>query len=734
MSKITRAHSKFSNEYIFRRKEKELKNKKGSKSFRIFHKTSDSFFLKPNKEENNYFIFSLLSTSTTSLLKDITDFNSLRKDIWDKAFNENEEKEKEKGKNNLSYITNRKYNLNKTSTRFYNNMFLTEINKVNKSKSFSSYNKINNSFVNINSNRKLKKELNNEKIKKEKFINNPLSKSFLFSAHNNNISNKNDNNIDLLKYFQEQKRLFHGKENFTVEITKDMNKSFASFSSFNSMNIKRKNNYFTHLIDLKTKNICVKKDNSREFIDKIKEFKILDYENKISKEKNKKIIENYKNNIDYYNDYTKNVRKTTNILNKKFLSKLNDYMRFIYYKIEEEKKKEINLISAILLLKRDIKQLNIIIKRKDLEKNEILKWIYFQIQVKEKKLSLPSYYKEIIENKSLKNPKKDERNRKLLRMTIKPSVKGIKKYNFDSFSQRKSFKIKRLLNQSQKDLNIYDKSVEKSINASDEEIKKIKNYLKYPIYKDVEELIDSLEFFKNEIILKSRDYYELRNQVYSDRNNLLKYQEELSSSQINYEKILKTKNEELEIIKEMNNNQKKEKMGIKQNQKTDKLLMIMFQEPNKKIGYNNYPLLNKINELYEMCNVFQLKLDKRRMRKMNDSHPSTAEMIFKLKYITQVLDNIYNKFKYYKENDINKSELMKKTKSEIDKNHKNAKNMEQKIKEREKSIKLLNKIEERNNKIFFLSYRKVDNHSIIGKKNKIKSSNISKVSFMNFYN
>ena len=734
MSKTARTHSKFSNEYIFKRKEKELKNKKGSKSLRIFHKTSNSFFLKENKKENKNYIFSLLSTSTTSLLKDITNFNSLRKNIWDKAFNENKEKEKEKI--NLSYITNQKYNLNKISTRFYNDMFLTEIHKVNKSKSFSSYNKINNCLININSNRNLKKELlnnfNNEKIKKEKFTNNPHSKSFLFSIYNNNTNNKNNNNIELLKYFQEQKRLFHRNENFTDEITKDMNKSYASF---NSMNTKNKNNYYTHLIDLKTKNICVKKDSSRDYIDKIKEFKILDYENKISKEKNKKLIENYNSNIDYYNDYTKNIRKTTHLLNKKFLSKLNDYMRFIYYKIDEEKKKELNLINVILLLKKDIKQLNIIIKRKDLEKNEILKWIYFQIQVKEKKLSLPSYYKEIIENKSLKNPKKDEKNMKLLRMTIKPSVKGIKKYNFDSFSQRKSFKVKRLLNQSQKDLSLYNKNVEKNINASDEEIKKIKNYLKYPIYKDVEELIDSLEFLKNEIILKSRDYYELRNQVYSDRNNLLKYQEELSRRQINYEKIMKTKKEELELIKEMNNNKKKEKMGIKQNQKEDKLI-IMFKEPNEKFRYDNYLLLSKINALYEMCNVFQLDiiLDKRRIRKMKDSHPSTAEMIFKLKYITQVLDSIYSKFKYYKENDINKSELIKKTKNEIDKNHKNAKNMEQKQKEREKSIKLLNKIEERNNKIFFLSYRKIDNHSIIGKKNKIKSSNISKVSFMNFYN
>ena len=732
MSKTARAQSRLSNEFIFIKKEKELKNKNSLKSPRIFSKTSNSFFIKQNKENSQNYIFSLLSTSTTTLLKDITNFNSLQKNILDEALNDNEEKEKDK--NNSINIKNKKYNLNKIRTRFYNDLFLTETQKVNDSKSFSSFYKINNGFININSNKKTKKELNNfnnEKFKKEKLINSPQNKSFLSDIHNFYNINKNDNNINILKYFQEQKQLYKRNDNFTYEINKDSTKSFASIDA------KSKNNNFIHLIDLKTKNLCVKKDGRKDFMYKLKEFKILEHGNKISKEKNKNLLETYKNNVGYYIDYSKNLRKATNLLNKKFLNKLNDYMRFIYNKIEEEKKKEIKLINKILLLKREIKQLNIITNRKDLEKNQILKWIYFQIQVKEKKFSLPSYYKEIIENKSKSTikPKKEEKDSKILRMTLKPSLRGSKKFNFDNFSARKSFKIKRLLNQSQKDLITPLKNVEKNINASDEEIKKIKNYLNYPIFKDVEELIDSLEFFQNEIILKSGEYYELRNQIFSDRNNLLKYQEQLTRGQINNEKITKTKIQELELIKEMINEQKKEKMGIKQNQKTNKLLMTIFQEPNKKFRYYDYPLLNKINESYEMCNLFQIdiKFDKRSMRKIEYSSSLSLEIMFKLKYISQVLDSVYNKFKYYKENDIAKSELIKKTKIEIDKSHKNAKNMEQKKKEKEKSIKLLNEIEERNNKLFFLSYRKVDKHSYIGKKNKRKSSDNSKISFLNFF-
>ena len=34
----------------------------------------------------------------------------------------------------------------------------------------------------------------------------------------------------------------------------------------------------------------------------------------------------------------------------------------------------------------------------ELEKNKILRWVYFQIKLKEKKLILPNYYKLILEN------------------------------------------------------------------------------------------------------------------------------------------------------------------------------------------------------------------------------------------------------------------------------------------------------------------------------------------------
>ena len=66
---------------------------------------------------------------------------------------------------------NKKQILNKTNLGCSNSdMFITEINKINDSKSISSLNKINNRIVNININKQIKKQLkikyNNKKISK----------------------------------------------------------------------------------------------------------------------------------------------------------------------------------------------------------------------------------------------------------------------------------------------------------------------------------------------------------------------------------------------------------------------------------------------------------------------------------------------------------------------------------------------------------------------------------------
>jgi hypothetical protein len=377
------------------------------------------------------------------------------------------------------------------------------------------------------------------------------------------------------------------------------------------------------------------------------------------------------------------------------------------------------------------------IKRKDLEKNEILKWIYFQIKVKERIISIPSYYKEIIENKDKKDTKKEViPNKVTSRMSFRVSSKP-KKFNIENLTLRKSFKIKRLLNQSTKEVTNFknfNRNLDSENIVSDEEIRKIKNYLKYPIFNDIEELEDCLDIYKNEILFKSKDYYNLKLQIFNDKNHLLESHKKLTQEKNNYEQLIKIKSKELEEIKEITNEKKNMKNEAKKIENTNKLLKDIFQQTNKKVKYGDYPLIDKINSIYESCQLFQLNIKRNTIleRKKKDSHPLIAEMIVKLKFIILTVDSIILEFKYYKEHDKQKSELIKKTKSEIDKKHKDAKNMEQKIKEKQKSIKLLNKIEERNNKIFFLSYRKIDNYNVVSKKNQKQKIKDTKASIFNF--
>ena len=254
-------------------------------------------------------------------------------------------------------------------------------------------------------------------------------------------------------------------------------------------------------------------------------------------------------------------------------------------------------------------------------------------------------------------------------MSLKPSPKVVKKFNIDGFTNRKSFKIKRALNQtSSKDLN-YLKSSKKSsekalndININEDEIKRIKSYLESPIFNDIEELINSLEFYKNEIIIKTKDYYDLRLQIFNNKNTLIKYQNKLAKENFNFERIMNSKNKQLEEVKEINNIKNTTRFDAKEISKDEKSF---FKNLSKRSKYNNNPLVIKINSIYKTSKLSQIdiKIDKNRLFKNNIGDPLIIELLYQLKYVTQVVDKIVLKIRYYKENDVQKREFIKNIKN-----------------------------------------------------------------------
>ena len=725
MSKTSRLFSHYSNEYLFKKREKEFKLKQNGLTFHNLNQTFQNFYFRPKKQKRKYkdknIDFSLLSHSTTCLLKEMSTEKSIRQNLYNKRFSVNYEMEKDK---NRYSVKDKNFNKNRSvdnSDIILKNkdINVTDINKrINNLKAFSINNGINKSLVNI----KMRINKNNNIKEKESLNYMKKSNSFVNNIH------KYDNNIRVLKYFQGKAKSNKNKNNLFMT-------SYKSKSLI--INNTDREKYYTNLIDLKTKNFKPKKDTINEYMDKIKIYNIFNNEIKTNENMNNNYIENSKNDLDYCDDLFRNLTKTKTLLNKKFSGAVEAYLRFIFMKTDEEKKKEYYLVKKILALREEVNKLNLVLKKKESEKNKILKWIYFQIKVREKILLIPSYYKEIIENVKRREIQKENRPMKFSRMSVKvSSSKRNKNFSVSGLTLRKSFKVKRALNSSKKDVNSYKglkSNADKEKIVSEEEIEKIKNYLKHPVFNNVDDLIDNLKVYENKILLKNKEYESLKEQIFKDKSYLRKNQKNIIKYQISYENLIKEKENQVDKLKIITNAKIIEKNQM-QNLTDDKLLFSIFKDTNKKMKFETYPLFVKINSLYEKCSQIPLDLEYNfgHETKNSNSHPILLEMLFKLKYATIVADKILIEFKYYKENDAHKSALIKVFKIEIDKENKFIKNLEQQNKEKKKFIKLLNKIKEKNEKILFIPYRKSDKYRKVSQKRKINKVEDTSTSFYNF--
>ena len=194
----------------------------------------------------------------------------------------------------------------------------------------------------------------------------------------NNISNKTDYTI------KEQQN--------EINLLKKIKGIHANYP--NKKIIKRDEEY---LLDLKLKKLQSEKYNISLMLNKVREYKYSNYLNEQKKEINKTSIENSKNNLEFLTDKINMLNNIKNNYSINISNKLGDYSKFILKYKEKEKINSDSLLNQINNLKKDVKNLQNKIAKKEYEKAQILKWIYFLIKMKEKKLVLPAYYKKIIE-------------------------------------------------------------------------------------------------------------------------------------------------------------------------------------------------------------------------------------------------------------------------------------------------------------------------------------------------
>ena len=103
------------------------------------------------------------------------------------------------------------------------------------------------------------------------------------------------------------------------------------------------------------------------------------------------------NNFDSIDNIINSMKNANKLFHESFFQKFSDYIRVLENQREIEKSKNTNLLQQIIKHKNELTQIETLIRKQLSDKNNIVRWIFFQILVKEKKLDLPSYYKSLIE-------------------------------------------------------------------------------------------------------------------------------------------------------------------------------------------------------------------------------------------------------------------------------------------------------------------------------------------------
>ena len=193
------------------------------------------------------------------------------------------------------------------------------------------------------------------------------------------------------------------------------------FPKKSSFSFKEKENEINLLKRIKIEHGESEKYNISLMLNKVREFKYFNYLNEQKKEINIITMENSKNNIEFLKDKINSLNKIKNIYSNKISNTLGEYSKFISNYKEKEKINSDILLNQINNIKKEVKNLQNKIAKKEQEKATILKWVYFLIKMKEKKIELPTYYKKIIETNFPRGIEK--------RKTIAPKLEDIKSIN-----------------------------------------------------------------------------------------------------------------------------------------------------------------------------------------------------------------------------------------------------------------------------------------------------------------
>ena len=464
-------------------------------------------------------------------------------------------------------------------------------------------------------------------------------------------------------------------------------------------------------IEIKNKNINLRKKGFKEYILKTRDLQLLKFSINSKNERLKRSKEGYQNKMKSLDENIKSLNVTKKLFNEQFYNKFGDYVKRIF--IEREKEKEINngLLKEILKLKGEIYQIETKIQKQEMDKNNIIRWLYFQISVKEKMINLPNYYKTLIEendasyqNNNINNNQNNQTE------TIRESkLEEASKNNFrkNSFyrklDQRKH--SKRLIIKNSSVINNNNFTIK---NLSQSEIERIKTYRFKTVFSSPEDFIDMIKKYEDINIYKMKVFDELRIELRNlkiEKNNAQKARQEeldLGENRINEKKII------LDRLKEKNKllNKEKEIAIIEKNKISNKKIM-------RKTLYLNTSLNLKehIQYLYKTCQLINLeKIIAPEILINKKIKTKEEELLDMLSKIELVIGYLKTQFPIYRNINGIYHEIYKTVLHRGDKDHTIQKAKKQKEKENLKNKKLKEQIETKNKRLYFLKYKKTNDY------------------------
>ena len=513
--------------------------------------------------------------------------------------------------------------------------------------------------------------------------------------------------------------------NFSQTINSDNTISFKKINESNSpnkkfnINIKILNNFEDKLksqkpkdektqIDIKNNTMYTIKERYKEYINKTRDLQLLRYSMNIKQENVIRLKEAYQNKIKSLDESIQSLNVTKKLFNEQFYNKFDFYVKYLFIRKENEKDINNELLKQIIQLKSEIYQIETKIQKQEMDKNNIIRWLYFQISVKEKFIELPSYYKILIEENDLsfqdKTPKK--RESKISEESSKTLFR--KNSQFKKINKKLSKKLR------------FSKIHLTGVNFSStlktlpqSEIERIKTYRIKPPFTTVDSFIETIKKYEDINIYKIKVYNELRDDLRYLKMEKRKFQklqkeeDDIQNKEIN-EKII-----QLNRLIEKNNILLKEKtycLNLK-NQSSFDLNYKYKRIKRFDLSHSKPRLKEHVQQLYSTCQLMDFdKIISPEIFTIKKIKTKEEEILDMLTKIEIVIVYIKNQFSLYNNSNGIYYDTYKKVMSVIDKDHKIAKAKRQREKEMIKLKKKMEQIEEKSKKLYFLPYRKTNDY------------------------